>query len=200
MSFPDFDTWKKVVVNPDEFNHIAIKKKYDYYLEKYSFAGRCKVENPVIGEIGVRYGYSAASFLFAHPTASYHGWDVINGGHGGVREGTDTFTYVRKMLQRNFPDAYVQLTHKSSQLLTDFGDVKFDLFHVDGNHRFDCCTHDMEIVMEALKPGGIMIVDDYTYIASVKKAVDQFIIDQGIEKFEIIEKGFRGNAIVLKND
>lgn len=200
MKFPDFEVWKSTVVNPVEEKFMGKQAKYQYYVEKFELAGKIMVESPTIGEVGVRYGYSAASFLFAHPTATYFGWDCINAGHGGIKGGVDTFVYVKEMLSRNFPDVVFTLTHEDSTRMNSFGDVKFDIFHVDGNHKCEPCLHDMRMAFAAMNPGGMMIVDDYTYIGSVKKAVDMFIEENRkiIGKVELIESGFRGNALIFK--
>ena len=208
MKFPDYETWLKIVVNPEELAHMSKPNKHGYYKEKYEFALIWSMSRrprwprdvrPVIGEIGVRYGYSAASFCFALPNAIYHGWDLIGGGHGGLKGEKDSFPYVMEMLARNLPQVEVHLTHENSQLITSL-DVQFDIFHVDGNHRCECTLHDMRLAFAALKPGGLMIVDDYTYIQGVHKAVGLFLEEEN-EKllgYELIKEGFRGNALIWK--
>jgi hypothetical protein len=179
---------------------MSAQNKYRYYQEKYELALLCRKPSPVIGEIGVRNGYSAASFGFAHPDASYHGWDLINGGHGGLKSGIDTFPYVKGMLSSNFPSLTIALEHRNSQEINHF-DVTFDLFHVDGNHSTKGCLHDMKTVMASMSSGGLMIVDDYEYIGGVKAAVHAFIEqnEKFIDKFELRPSGFRGNALIWRS-
>ena len=195
--FPSIDEWIMAALLPKEVKKIGCLKYYDYYKEKFEL---CKL-HPVtsIVEIGVRYGYSAYSFLRANPSASFVGIDVINGGHGGAMEGIDTFTYVSKMLGKNFPNAKIELIHQNSQKMTEIQGA-YDFCHIDGNHRKVCCIHDMSICFSAIDSGGVILVDDYKYIKSVKLAVDEFIEDRAseISNVDIRDSGFRGNAIIVK--
>ena len=194
MSFPDFKDWKEIVVNPIEKDQYRTCD-YDYYKEKYEICLRFKPRT--IAEIGVRYGYSLASFLFASPEAEAYGYDMINGGNGGPQE-IDTFEYVAPMLGKNFPLAKINLIHRNTQLM-NLLDRSFDFVHVDGSHSEDHCTHDMETVFLTCPSRMVMLVDDYTYIDGVKRAVDKFLEKRSneIESSEKID-GFRGNCIIVK--
>ena len=199
MQFPDFETWRQVIVHPDELKNMGTHEKYVYYLEKYQLALRSKSEVPVVGEIGVRYGYSAASFCYAHPLSLYYGWDLVNGGHGGIKGGVDTFPHVQEKLERLFPNVTVKLIHADSQRMSTLGET-FDIFHVDGSHTTAGCLHDMGLAFDSLRFGGILIVDDYAYIEGVRVAVDSFVDRRKTEiaSFEKITTGLRGNAVIVR--
>jgi predicted O-methyltransferase YrrM len=191
--FPSITIWKnRVVATGDE--KFAEPKFYQYYNVKFQIANFTKPKR--IAEIGVRYGYSAYAFLSAVPDASYTGYDLLGGGHGGVA--VDTFGHVRKILGRDFPNAQVALIHADSQKLESL-DGCFDFVHVDGNHSAAGCLHDCRLAIEALAPGGYILVDDYVYISGVNDAVHKFIDEQNGS----IERSFpypslRGEYVIQK--
>jgi hypothetical protein len=201
--FPDMETWGHAVIIEGEQKKYMSPSFYNYYKEKFDFCTDAKLPDaPNIVEIGVRYGYSAFSFLSAYPDANYLGIDMINGGHGGIRE-KDTFPRVREVLKKNFPDANITLTHKNTFELDEI-DGEFDFCHVDGNHRRANCFHDLEICFAACKSGGTILIDDYSYIEGVKLGVHDFIDevalseDKEFGKITIIPEGIRGNVIFVK--
>jgi len=149
-----------------------------------------------IAEIGVRWGYSAFSLLKASPQASYTGFDIVNGGHGGA--GTDTYSCVLSLLGDNFPEAEITLKHIDTQQVETLGGP-YDFIHIDGNHSEKACEHDIEIGMEACRPGGTILIDDYVKIDSVKRAVDKFVKNNGgkIERYFRISS-LTGEFILIK--
>jgi hypothetical protein len=191
--FPSLQIWNNKVVAPGD-EKFGEPKFYQYYNAKFQIANFIKPHR--IAEIGVRYGYSAYAFLSAVPEASYTGYDLVGGGHGGVA--VDTFEHVRKILGRDFPRAQVALIHADSQKLESL-DGLFDFVHVDGNHSEAGCLHDCRLAIEALAPGGYILVDDYEYIAGVKAAVGEFLGEQN----GAIERSFpypslRGEYVIQK--
>ena len=170
MDFPGIEWWRQNIVFADDSKRFFKRHFYDYYFEKYMI---CRHFAPAeIAEIGVRWGYSAFSFLCAAPEAAYTGFDIVTGEFGGAK--TDTFAYVNLMLKQNFPDARIELRHCDTRQLKELGGY-FDFIHVDGNHRENHCLHDIEMAMTACRPGGCVLIDDYTAIAGVKRAVDGYV-------------------------
>lgn len=171
MDFPDYQWWRRNVVLEGDKRFFK-KHYYDYYFEKYLIANAfCPM---AIAEIGVRWGYSAYSFLRAAPRADYTGFDIINGGHGGAKQ--DTFARVHLMLSQHFPCAGITLKHADTQKLNSLGDT-YDFVHVDGDHTEAGCLHDIKLAFEACVGGGVVLVDDYTNIDGVKRAADKFVKD-----------------------
>lgn len=193
MDFIAIEKWRSEVLVPGD-EKFGRRDFWEYYKEKFRI---CKLYDPAaVAEIGVRYGYSAFAFLFAVTEASYTGYDLIGGGHGGVKG--DTFVKVEKLLETNFPKAEIKLIHADTRTLDNLGGP-YDFIHIDGNHSIIAVLHDLEIALESLSPGGIILVDDYEYISGVRVATDRFILRnrQRIEQFYTI-KSLRGEMIIRK--
>lgn len=191
--FPTIENWKAQVIAPGD-NQFTANRFYDYYRGKYEI---CKTVAPArIAEIGVRYGYSAFAFLAACPQAQYTGYDIEAGCYGGVK--ANTFVYVADLLRHHYPDAQIELIYQDSRGINSIGGP-YDFIHVDANHREQACRHDMDLAMAACLPGGVILIDDYTYIAGVARAVDKFVVDKGpaIER-HYSRPSLRGEYIIEK--
>ena len=193
MIFPDLNWWQANVWQPDDAFRLT-PEVWEYYRNKAQIAA----EEPVahITEIGVRFGYSAAAFLCAYPQAHYFGIDLINGGHGGVGGGTDTFPAVRLMLAKLFPEANVTLVHFDSRQLTSFPPA--DLFHVDADHDTEPAYRDIEKAFNAALPGNRILVDDYTFLGSVKQACDRFRDRFTLVTDCVVRPSLRGDFLIRK--
>lgn len=194
--FPAIDWWQRIVLKPGDLAQYKRPDFYEYYRTKFEIACECRPRR--IAEIGVRWGYSAYSFLSANPSASYTGFDIIAGPHGGAKC-CDTFGYVRNLLALHFPDARLDLHHSDTRLLTELPGGPFDFLHIDGDHSEAGCTHDLSLAMDACTPGGTILVDDYNYIAGVTRAADRFCTErceQIGEKFT--RHSLRGELIIRK--
>lgn len=193
--FPDIITWQNIVVREDDDRQYKRKDFYDYYKTKYEI---CLQAKPIsIAEIGVRWGYSAYSFLSAVPGAFYCGFDIIAGTHGGAK-GVNTFDYVYELLGNNFPNATVILKHCDTRKISRLGGP-FDFVHVDGDHGEAGCYHDLELALMACRPGGMILVDDYNYIRGVTAACERFA-DENAGFFTGVESrhSLRGEFILRK--
>ena len=174
---------------------------YSYYLGKYMIASLFKPA--AIAEIGVRWGYSAFAFLCASPGASYTGFDIPEGGSGGVKQ--NTFPRVRQILISNFAKATVKLVRADTRRMTSLSEddeyrTFFDFVHIDGDHHEEAAYHDMQIGFERLIPGGTMLIDDNVSIAGVTRACLRFLKDRHKE----VERAIRlpsltGELIIIKN-
>ncbi len=63
-----------------------------------------------------------------------------------------------------------------------FNDESLDCIFIDGDHRYEAVMQDLQAWFPKLKPGHLILGDDY-WIGSVAAAVDQFFFDQGREVF-----------------
>lgn len=198
-TFPPLEYWQREIVAPGD-DQFKQKRFHDYYRTKYEIA--CERRPKRICEIGVRYGYSAFAFLCGAPDAQcFIGVDMLGGGHGGVRE--NTFPRVREMLDREFPAVAIYLTHQDTRTLSSLPGSNFpfpptlDFVHVDGDHSEAGCRHDLLLAIAAAARGGTILVDDYTYIAGVTRAVDKFVVECAARiESHYCKKSLRGEYII----
>ena len=120
-------------------------------------------------EIGVRAGYSAYVWMTESPNAKvYLGIDMDD----QARYGGPWLWHARKLLDTL--DIEWDIWEQDSQEMTVIAPFQFDLIHVDGDHTFEGCMHDMKICWPAVAPGGVMVVDDATYLPGPVRAVREF--------------------------
>jgi len=69
-----------------------------------------------------------------------------------------------------------------------YGDVELDWIYIDGDHSYEGCFKDLENSLKIVKPGGIILGDDYGWPNAkwskpgVTKAVDEFINKHDLTK------------------
>lgn len=145
-----------------------------------------KVRPSSIVEIGVRAGYSAYAMLSAAPTARYLGIDSGTGSHGGH---PGALIHARRLLEPF--GAHIVL--QDSQAV-DTLPVAADLLHVDGDHSYEGCMHDMGLALTS----GVrwLLVDDTEHIQAVKQAVPDWLAGVAFESVEWIHDGHRGSALI----
>ena len=188
--FPSYQEWLDTVAHPDD-SICRTEEIYRYARGKHVIARRLLPK--VIVEIGVRLGHSAHAFLRACPAATYIGMDLPGAGHGGTKvAGLD---YVKKMLARHFPTAVVELHAVNTQMLTKYEGPKPDLFHVDGDHTFIGAMHDLHLAWNS--GATYILIDDYTFLPDVKRAVDIFIRDIR-PKTEFMLDTVRGDVLLTR--
>lgn len=163
----DREHYRKCINPLDVSENWDSDQFYGYYKGKHDICAQCAPRT--ILEMGVRYGYSAYAFMSACPAARYTGLDWIPGGDGGV--GTDTFPYVRTILGDS-----ATLVHQNTQDLKTL-DQAYDFYHVDACHSLDGCLRDLQLCLTSAQPGAFILCDDYTHIASVRNACNQFCLD-----------------------
>ena len=171
------------------------REKYEELKEeygvKYSIA-KAYAPNSIL-EIGVRAGYSAFSFLSACPSAIYIGIDAENGSHGGA--GGPWLPWAAHIL-RNFKAMFLKADSQLIGQCVRTENAGFDLVHIDADHSVEGATHDMETFLPLVRAGGIMLVDDYTYIEDVRTAVDKFIATHEMVCRKLASP--RGNVIMKR--
>ncbi len=114
-------------------------ERVDYYKTQHAI---CRVLQPgSILEIGVRFGYSAISFLTAVPEARYLGIDNISSNcssSGDAREWA-------KKITRDFNACFLIA---DAGHLSSFPDDYYDLVHVNGRQNGDETFHNLELSLE----------------------------------------------------
>ena len=138
----------------------------DCYNAKWRIAQ--KYQPKTIFEIGVMTGYSAHAFVTGSDCAEvYVGWDADDRKcYGGP------WLYWARLLLDTLRVKW-EITEVDSQKAEKVVE-QYDLIHVDGDHTYEGCFHDMSICWPAVKPGGVMVVDDATYLPGPRKACWQF--------------------------
>jgi len=192
--FISHDEWKGLdIFHPDDvYQDWTTLEWYDYYRYKHHYAEVIsKAEN--ILELGVRLGYSAFAFLSSRHCRTYTGLDIQLPLDGGMN--FKTFDWVAEKVFAKFPAVETALIEMNSQ--TDpWPASKYDLIHIDGDHSLEGALKDCKQAWDILVPGGLMIVDDYTFIPEVALAVDQFLATENIPK--IIGYSKRGDCLMFK--
>ena len=160
-----------------------------------------------IAEIGVRAGYSGWTFLQACPDAEYIGFDAVGGDrfeklkhwHGASfdpKTKEPDMEYAKWAISL-FEPYNAKLICMDTQKVDSLEVEGIDLFHVDGDHSFEGCHRDLDLASRTLSPGGCLLVDDYDYLKTVRRAVDTWI-DANKEQIEQTKyfKSFRGEMLV----
>jgi predicted O-methyltransferase YrrM len=144
-----------------------------------------------IGEIGVRFGYSLYSLARGARTSSgvspqLWGWDAECYVPGSIA------------IAKAALGDHANLCPVNTQNLTALSCPPLDLFHVDGDHSFAGCSHDMALAWAVLRPGGVMLVDDVSFIGDCRDAVSRFAASNKIT-YAVLPT-FRGTALFVKED
>ncbi len=128
----------------------------------------------IIGEIGVRLGYSLiamakGSRAAGGPELQVYGWD--------------NETYVAgclaKVRERTAELFRADLTCRNTAEIESLGISGIDLFHVDGDHTEAGAYRDMALAWSALRPGGVLLVDDVVLHPQVGRAFRVFTANGG---------------------
>jgi hypothetical protein len=150
-----------------------------HYQAKHDLAARLRPRR--IAEIGVRAGYAAYAMLSAVPDASYVGFDADVAAHGGE---PGFFDYAATVL-RGFDVSLVRQDTRQLDALPG----RYDLVHVDGDHSYEGCLHDLHL---ACRAAPHVLVDDYDFLPEVRRACDDFVKDHPHLQREYIADGLRG--------
>lgn len=168
----DFDFRKYTNIN-DPLKYL-FDEWVDYYKLKYAI---CRAIGPKsILELGVRYGYSAITFLKACPHASYLGID----NNSDTFCGSISAIKWAKEITKGFNAEFLIANTKE---LKELHDKYFDLIHINGQQDGDGTYRDLEL---ALGKGRFILVDGYywskenmlssTYFTEKYKAFIEYVV------------------------
>jgi len=158
----------------DELSNL-FEEWVEYYQWKYAI---CKSINPrSILEIGVRYGYSAITFLRASEGATYLDIDNNSESYGGA---IGAIEWAKKITE-NYETIFLIA---DTQAMTTLPGKFYDFIHIDGQQDGDGTYHDLEL---SLKKGKWILVDGYFwtkentlssthFLEKYKKFIDYSII------------------------
>jgi hypothetical protein len=142
-------------------------------------------------EVGVALGGHAEALLTNTEVEKYFGIDPYSA--ASDLDPKDAFiqtvgAYSRRSAQANCDYLYSWVKHyrlskfntrccliraTSSEAAKEFADGSLDCIFIDGDHSFKAVMQDLELWWSKLRPGGLMVGDDY-WMPAVAKAVNQF--------------------------
>jgi cyclopropane fatty-acyl-phospholipid synthase-like methyltransferase len=179
----------RVFSNPDDKLSYLFTEWVPYYRMKYAI---CKEINPrSILEIGVRYGYSAITFLNASENATYLGIDTNTDSFGGARGAIE---WAKKITSKYSADFIIADTQK----MQEFPGVFYDFIHIDGQQDGDGTFHDMEL---ALPKARWILVDGYFW--STENMISSTYFLNKYNKFieyAIIIPSYGGDLLIKTKD
>ncbi len=148
------------------------------------------LEPKTILEIGVRYGYSAITFLSAVPNAKYLGIDNDTDSIGGSKRSVEWAKSITKDYDSRFLIA-------NSQNMGDLPGEDYDLIHIDEQQDGDVTFHDLEL---ALPKAKWIFLDGYFRSKENMLSVTYFLekYKQFIEYSLIIS--FTGDLLIKSKD
>ena len=182
----------EIMCPKDTRNLARLPRMQEIYAALWKVANRHKPET--IFEIGVRAGYSAYTLITGSGVArEYTGWDVDD----RERYGGPWMWWAQKLLDglRETYGLDYDMWLADSQEADNLPGT-FDLIHVDGDHTYEGCLHDMEICWPAVNPGGVMVVDDATYLPGPRKACEDWACDGMAEMY--LEPSPTGSMVYVK--
>jgi predicted O-methyltransferase YrrM len=150
------------------------------------------LENVHLLEIGSSEGRSAIWFLdnvLTHPTSSITCVDVFTSRKAEVR-----FDHNIKI--SGLSNKVTKIKGKSQEVLKLLKESSYDIIYIDGSHRAVDVHTDALLSWALLKPGGIIIFDDYYWKpekppeARPQMAIDTFLNDFQ-SQIEILYKGYQ---------
>ncbi|WP_421908309.1 methyltransferase domain-containing protein [Methanolacinia petrolearia] len=149
-----------------------------------------KAPNSIL-EIGVRYGYSAITFLKAAPNAVYLGIDNNTDTFGGSIGAMEW----AKKITSNYNAEFII---GDSQLMNLFPGDHWDLIHIDAQQDEDGTYNDLEL---ALQKATWILVDGYFWSTENMFASTHFLKKYGsFIEYAIIIPGYAGDLLIkVKN-
>jgi len=136
--------------------------------------GKC-YKPKVIAEAGTRFGYSMKAFVkgAGHNSDEYSLYSY-DSECDGIKT-LDIFEdYFRGMGIRK-----LYINRVNTKTLTSLNITGVDLFLADGYHTTEGCYHECSLGFEALKVGGVMVVDDVNF-DFIKAGVEKFCADNSL--------------------
>ena len=183
----DFDF--RAFASPGDPLQYLFPEWVDYYRLKYAIA---KVLQPQsILEIGVRFGYSARTFLEEAPEAKLLGIDLDSDQFGGCRGAIE---WARKIAADFDAEFIIGDTQKMQRLP---GGI-YDLIHVDGQQDGFGTFHDLR---RAVSQGRWVLVDGYFWTAdNLLNATDFLAKYRQIIQYAFVIPGYAGELLLRVSD
>lgn len=179
----DYD-FRKFTPTNDPLEHL-FPEWIKYYQLKYAISKAIQPKS--ILETGVRFGYSAITFLEGSPKAHYTGIDIDSESYGGVKGAIDWAKHIMKDYKTNFIIA-------DTTLMKSFPGEFYDLIHVDAQQDGDGTFGDLE---KALEKGRYVLVDGYFWTKPNMLSSAHFLEKyKNFIEYALIIPGYAGELLI----
>jgi len=140
--------------------------------------------NLIGAEIGVASGIHAACFLSELDIDMVYLIDpyiAYKNGYGniGLERAAETENNASIKLDK-YKHKIRWIKEKSADAAKFIADNSLDFVYIDGNHSYESVVEDILLYFPKVKKGGLLSGHDYGF-KTVKKAVDEFINEQGLK-------------------
>ena len=145
-------------------------------------------------EIGVLHGFNAENILQTLPMKKLYLIDSYQTYPEYLDIKTPVFSRVRKDAEKRlapFADKIVWAIMKSSEAVVAIPS-NLDFVYIDGNHAYKYALQDIRNYWPKVKKGGVLCGHDYyntTKAREVKKAVDEFVLENDLKLYHIFGGG-----------
>lgn len=133
-------------------------------------------------EIGSWEGRSATWFLENLPSVHMTCVDTFEGGGGADYSAFHQLPEVERRFRENtakYADRVTIRKGKSDEVLFGLEPASFDVAYVDASHHASDVLSDIVMSWNLLKPGGVMLMDDYAY--------NKELMDHGAPWLEVVQ-------------
>ena len=175
IRFKNYADYREYFVNEDKnstWDPSAFSKIIENNLENKN--------NLHLVEIGVARGATSKYTIdnFNEKIFRYTGVDPYQPNY----DRSDGFSYYNQELMDNLYKFVIEkindhrfhlLRKKSNEAYLDFEDNSIDAIYIDGNHTYDGVKEDIIYWSPKVKPGGLIVGDDYLTFPEVRKAVKE---------------------------
>lgn len=152
------------------------------YDEVRQFVLRRMPRGGVCAEIGVQAGaFSEQILRLTRPARFYmiDPWLPRSGGDVKSTAEEHYQTVCARVAKEVDNGTAIILRQRSQEAVAHFADAFFDWIYIDGNHRYEVVKRDLEDYFPKVKPGGLIVCDDYHFAGNwddgVTRAVDEFM-------------------------
>jgi len=173
-----------------EFTDNWVKKADDHIENWRSWTEGMHVQR--ILEVGSYEGRSALIWADLHPEAKVYCVDPF----GGTAHGNDyEARFDANVAGKTNIKKYKGKSHDILRGWIEYGPLEaFDIIYIDGDHHADAVRRDAELTWALLRPGGIMIFDDYeltgTEATTPGPGIDAFL-QHLASQHKVIHKGWQ---------
>lgn len=145
----------------------------------------------IIVEMGTRFGYSMKAFVkgAGHAPKLYDLW-IFDNECDGIK--LDVF---EDYFTNNLKIKNLHIKRADTSAVSSLGMTWADLCFVDALHTTEGCYHECSMGFDALKKGGVLVVDDVNY-DEIKMGVEKFCNERGLNYSYL--PSLRGIYLIIK--